>query len=656
TLHRVESEKLKSFISQNRSVIVTGENGIGKRSFIDEFFENYGQDIPPKIVFEIESNCEGDPFLKLRLHLQSIIGVDFLNHILSSVSDPMTGYVRTLFNLLDNHFVPSSPESWKLEVTAAFKAIARRFMEDNPHVLVIHGLETAKDFSDIYWSVITKLYGFHSATPVIVITALTSYKLENSAWGRIELHGIPVEQLLALSERVLNCSVPEWFEEGLARIGGNPFYHMQMLDLFLEESLPESFANRNELLEVRINQLPVRARELLQILGISESGLSLDMIAQLLGVGVSDLKPSVEICRTKGIIITRDKIVRLEHPIWKEVIEANLPAGIRRDFYKKFLQYDALGVMSLSYPQKGYFAEEINRYDIAMEAWERIGESALKYGDRVKAALYLGRSFAAARRFWMINPGMDDEESEYIVAIAVKLAFVMRDEGNIQPAIAMIQDLTELVQSSTSSLSRLLITIAQLYFSEAIYSKTELYLERYFDLANTSLDQLSVDAYKLFLELYSVKGENHKAYDVISHYLFHVKRENWHWSFFHAVGEFFFFLGEKDNAKKWWVLGGLLENSQLGNNLVCEEQLYRYYMESGDYSRAASYLEAQLMEYENRRDFLGQGNILMRLAQLALQREMVDDAKSMFRRTLGIARDLEWQDGIAMSQYFLPEE
>lgn len=227
---------------------------------------------------------------------------------------------------------------------------------DGPVVLVAEGLQWADKPS---LDVLVDLLKYSDSLPMLaVLVSRPDERLAHLLEGkvRIELHGLSADEQVRLVETRIGVKVGvrEVCAELLPRVGGNPFFLLELVDALLERGILEIRADAlvraedadrefflpqtlEQLLADRIEELPPRERRVVDWLAIAGGPLSTADLDRLLAEGSSLPSPTAEplarLCE-RGLCDRRGHELDFRHPLTRDVAYGALSATARVRMHK----------------------------------------------------------------------------------------------------------------------------------------------------------------------------------------------------------------------------------------------------------------------------------------------------------------------------------
>lgn len=270
---------------------------------------------------------------------------------------------------------------------------------DAPLVVVLEGLQWADKPS---LDILAEVLKHQDPLPVLVVLVSrpddrVAHLLEGKV--RIELQGLSTEEQIRLVEARLNVhdGVRQVCAELMPRVGGNPFYLLEMVDALLERGVLEIHEDRlvregeggleamglpstlEQLLADRIHELPGSERVIVDWLAIAGGPLGLADLAKLSRRGSlrSSEDAIMRLC-ARGLCDRKTDVLDFRHPLTRDVAYGSLDATTRSRMHRALGQH--LAETSLA---RGVSAAIVARHLVKGEAPER---AAVFYLEAANAA------------------------------------------------------------------------------------------------------------------------------------------------------------------------------------------------------------------------------------------------------------------------------
>lgn len=273
---------------------------------------------------------------------------------------------------------------------------------EQPLVIVFDGLQWAdKPTLDL----MTDLLKQQDPLPVLVVlVARADDRIAHLLEGkvRIELHGLTTEEQIRLVEARLNVKegVRQVCAELMPRVGGNPFYLLEMIDALLERGVLELTGDAlvregggdldamglpstlEQLLADRIHELPGSERIIVDWLAIAGGPLGLADLVKL--NNRASLRASedaiVRLC-ARGLCDRRGDVLDFRHPLTRDVAYATLDSTTRSRMHRALGEH--LAETSLA---RGVSAAIVARHLVKGDATEPAAGFYLEAANAARAA------------------------------------------------------------------------------------------------------------------------------------------------------------------------------------------------------------------------------------------------------------------------------
>ena len=381
-----EAEKADLFAAYHRAVLesgsgaitaraIVGELGIGKTALVEAFVSELhmarifrvecspvSQEVPLSAIAEFVRNAIGvrgdEPF-------ESI--VDLIAGAGGNVPTPgeaVHPMVMRLAELAANRAVgpeEEDPQTRKKQILGGLRMLVAALAVHQGLVIVFDGLQWADRQSQ---EILSDVLRSHDPIPVFLLIVtrpdqLVAPLLEGVV--RIELRGLSAEEQVRLVELRLGLKdgVREVCADLLPKVGGNPFFLLEMVDALLErgaldireerrgtevrqylarrEGVPMLLPSTLEqLLDDRLRELPYEEHQVVDWLAISGGPLAINVIEYLMGPNAIDLIG--RLC-ARGICDRRADILDFRHPLMRDVTYEAHSLDERKAMHRKLGEY-----------------------------------------------------------------------------------------------------------------------------------------------------------------------------------------------------------------------------------------------------------------------------------------------------------------------------
>ncbi|HEY8079089.1 MAG TPA: AAA family ATPase, partial [Labilithrix sp.] len=281
----------------------------------------------------------------------------------------------------------------KKQLVSAFRQLIGALALTQPLVVVIEGLQWAdKPTLDLLGDLLK------TPDPLPVLVVLVTRPDDRAAAllegrVRIELHGLSTEEQIRLVETRLSVreGVRQVCAELMPRVGGNPFYLLEMIDALLERgvleiqeeslvrpgggeldaSLPSTL---EQLLADRIQELPGPEHVIVDWLAIAGGPLGLADLGRLnQRAGLRVASDAIERLCSRGLCDRKNDVLDFRHPLTRDVAYASLDATTRARMHRTLGEH--LAETSLA---RGVSAAIVARHLVRGDAPERAAEFYLE--------------------------------------------------------------------------------------------------------------------------------------------------------------------------------------------------------------------------------------------------------------------------------------
>jgi serine/threonine protein kinase/tetratricopeptide (TPR) repeat protein len=258
---------------------------------------------------------------------------------------------------------------------------------EQPLVIVFDGLQWAdKPTLDL----LTELLKQPDPLPILIVLVTrpddrVAHLLEGKV--RIELHGLATEEQIRLVEARLGVKegVRQVCAELMPRVGGNPFYLLEMIDALLERGVLELTGDAlvregggeldamvlpstlEQLLADRIHELPGSERVIVDWLAIAGGPLGLGDLTKLSSrVSIRASEDAIVRLCARGLCDRRGDVLDFRHPLTRDVAYASLDPTTRSRMHRALGEH--LAETSLA---RGVSAAIVARHLVKGDATER---------------------------------------------------------------------------------------------------------------------------------------------------------------------------------------------------------------------------------------------------------------------------------------------
>ena len=289
---------------EGRTVLLSGEAGIGKTSLIKYFTEGLNSDT--EILW---GNCDAlftprplGPLYDIAYQMNSDL-IKMLEKEEKRVSI-FSSFINYLENTPNLKIIVVEDIHWADESTLDFiKFLARRINRTKSILILSYrDEEIGQDHP------LRSIFG----------------NLQHSETTRIRLY--PLSEI-AVDTLMKNAGIKN--DKLYEKTGGNPFYVTEVLANRNEE-LPSSV---KDAVIAHASKLPSETNELLEIISVIPTKVELDFLKKLVG----NIEEHIDTCTNKAILITENKLISFRHELARLAIQDSIPEMKRIKLHKKVL-------------------------------------------------------------------------------------------------------------------------------------------------------------------------------------------------------------------------------------------------------------------------------------------------------------------------------
>jgi serine/threonine protein kinase/tetratricopeptide (TPR) repeat protein len=356
--------------------VVAGEMGIGKTALVAAFLQELPDgtkffraeavtarlELPYAILAEWLRSMTGlhgevRPSAVRERLIELLVGMHFgedHDEIIERLAAVMTGELATAADEGD-------AAQNRRRLTTGFRAFVSRQASEGPVVLVADNLQWADRLS---LEAIQELLRAVDPWPVLyVLVSRSGERLVPFLEGlvKIELKELSVDQQVRLVSMRVGATqgVEEICAELSPRIGGNPFFLIEMVDALLERGsleLKESTSGQVKLVRAegkdgakpkppstleqligdRLDELPPEEQLVIEWLAVASGPFKVTDLREILGV---DVEESVTRLCARGLCDLRGEVVDVRHPVARDVAYASIDPAARVVMHRTLGQY-----------------------------------------------------------------------------------------------------------------------------------------------------------------------------------------------------------------------------------------------------------------------------------------------------------------------------
>lgn len=246
-------------------------------------------------------------------------------------------------------------------------------------------------------------------------------------YRRLRLDGLDRAATRELVEAVVGRDLgEERIAEIHARTDGNPFYVLELARGALAEAAQDADGHSvppglHELLRGRLQRLPLRARDTLELAAVVGREFALDVVRRASGLGVADLMEALELGRRAGLLeLGWGGTRRFQHALVREAVYEGLPEARRRLLHRRV--GEACRTLATAAPDE-YLSPAAHHL---CEVAEDVGESAVEAIARAAEHAEARLAFDEAARLYRLGldaldrvaPDDHERRSGLLIALA----------------------------------------------------------------------------------------------------------------------------------------------------------------------------------------------------------------------------------------------
>jgi tetratricopeptide (TPR) repeat protein len=397
--------------------VVVGELGIGKTSLVSSFLAELPSaarviraecspvriEVPYSALADLVREAVGasgeESYEDMVLLLARVVGRD-------GALEPTSPFITCLAELASNQVKRAGEDedaTYRRKILlGAVRKLVGALAVEHPIVIVVDGLHWADKPT---LELLQDLIKYSERAPVLVLLLTRpDDRIASAIEGkvRIELRGLSSEEQIRLVETRLNVreGVRQVCAELMPRVGGNPFYLLEMLDALLERGVLEIRGEAlvregpgdldamglpstlEQLLADRIHELPGAERVLIDWLAIAGGPLGFSDLAKLnakLPIRATE-EATMRLC-ARGLCDRKGDTVDFRHPLTRDVAYTTLDTTTRSRMHEAL--GDHLAETSLA---RGVSAAIVARHLVKGEAAERAAEFYIEAANAARNA------------------------------------------------------------------------------------------------------------------------------------------------------------------------------------------------------------------------------------------------------------------------------
>jgi serine/threonine-protein kinase len=604
---------------------LTGESGAGKSRLLDEVASRAREaDFAVIRIGARDDTLWPSPLWPIRRAIQLLIGPE------ASGLDSCDGVQRLLRKLgVAADWQPAlchllgHPESshrrmaraaLRREFPAAFRELVNARVQGRKVALLLEDLDAMDAPSR--WC-IGQLLGQVASPSLICVVTQAQVEGDAEPCQTVSLGPLTRDESRSLALRKLGGQeLPREVSAHLDLAGGNPFYIDALCRLLREGGLPEQIGRRIELIDARLDQLPLHLRRLLQRIAVHGGRVPLDRLEATGTEDAVQLEQNLAALDGKGLVDCGADWAAASHHLLEEAMLAGMPAEARRQAHLGFLRDQVLDPRTVGAQiRHAMGAEDGER---AVEALEVGAGVAFVYQDLARAIQWLQAAFQRSRLQWGRGQSNLEAQTRTTIEIGRRLSEILFVKGDLRTADAVLQEVQQF------SLGQDVVTAAAILLDQARQAMHRGKLAIAEDLITRALRQTAAggtdavwmrgELLHLLGEVASRRGNTEQAFQVFAEGFALTEPLNrvgsdQPWRFLVALAELRRGLGQVDEAEEYlhhaltmadaaghlvglqrinWLLGEI--NGRRGEHTSARyfyREAVRYAQELGDHAQAA---------------------------------------------------------------------
>ncbi|MDR7518083.1 MAG: adenylate/guanylate cyclase domain-containing protein [Armatimonadota bacterium] len=419
---QIELEVLRQLFERSRSeglvhlVTVVGQPGIGKSRLLREFLADAARTEPPPLVLRGRSPAFGGQIgyhalLDILREQGGLQDTDASEAVRAKLNEWLRRVLPDHPGLLDGLLVtfgmtkgaPADPEQLRRELLAAWRTLLFGLAASRPVVAVFEDVHWADDgVLDLIDSLVT---GADSVALYLVCLSRPELLERRPHWGggrrnamTIDLRPLRLQQTRQLVDAMGPSLTPQMQETIAQRAEGNPLFAEELVRMFADRAEADRAATADAtvpdtvqaVITARIDRLRPEERRALQAAAVIGRTFWPSAVAELAALSVEEARHAIQLLMAKDLVAGH---------------QSSTIAGETEYAFRQTLTRDvAYGMLPRSQRQRAHALAarwlEERLGERAEEAIEVLAEHFRTAGDHAKAAAYLQRAAAKARRLY----------------------------------------------------------------------------------------------------------------------------------------------------------------------------------------------------------------------------------------------------------------
>jgi eukaryotic-like serine/threonine-protein kinase len=439
---------------------LVGEAGLGKSRLLDELASR-ARDAEHDVirVAPRDESYWPSPLWPVKQLVAELVGcslkeMDSPERLAKGLSDvgaaegALAG-ITDLLGLLAPHQQRMDRPARRRESFAALRDLVVARMRARPLAILLEDLDEMDSASQRYIGFLQSL-PIHQSLLLVVTQAHPPVESDTiptvalSGLGRADAQGFA---LLKQNGLPLNREA----EALLEVTGGNPFFIDQLVRLTHEGALPNKVVRRIELVDARLNRLPMHLRELLQRIAVHGGRVPFVRLERAFSIVAEQLDDRLSSLETMGLVRTGVDWVSASHPLLEDAVLAGMPAEIRAEAHRHYLAINPLTVRSIGAAVRHALGGGDDRTQA--ELLHMGAGVAYEHYDNAKAIQWLQLALQKSRLLWGCGDGGMDSDTLFTVELGRALSDVLFQNGDRKTADAVLREVQQFVSPAQPALA-----------------------------------------------------------------------------------------------------------------------------------------------------------------------------------------------------------
>jgi len=335
------------------------------------------------------------------------------------------------------------------ESFAALRDLVVARMRAKPLALLFEDLDEMDSATQRY-------IGFLQTLPIhqslLIVVTQAHPPEEPDTVPTVALSGLGRADALAFAELKQNGQPLHSEAKALMEVtGGNPFFIDQLVRLTHEGALPNQVARRIELIDARLNRLPLHLRELLQRIAVHGGRVPFERLEQAFAMSTDQLDEQLSSLEILGLVKTGVDWVSASHPLLEDAVLAGMPAEIRAEAHRGYLDIIPLTVRSIGAAVRHALGGKDDR--TIAEVLHMGAGVAYGHYDNAKAIQWLQLALQKSRLLWGCGEGGMDADTLFTVELGRALSDVLFHNGDRKTADGVLREVKQFVSSAQPALA-----------------------------------------------------------------------------------------------------------------------------------------------------------------------------------------------------------